>query len=338
MGTHGVAILGAGNVAKGHHRAIKDTPGADLVAVCGRNRDRTEAWVHEQGAHAAVYTDTEKMLADDRVEIVIITTPNNQHAAQTIQAAQAGKHILIEKPVALKPSDLSAMHEAVNAAGVKTMVSFVLHWNESIRMSKHLIGEGAIGNVFLVETCYWHSTPRAVPGQWMTQKETAGSVFLMGGCHAVDAARWLAGTDIVEVSAYATQGSKPWMEYPDTVTAIFKFENGVIGRVSTSMGCVMPYTFEITVMGDQGSIRDNRLYSHLFPGQSDYAVIPSQLPDSGSVHHHPFSPGMKHFIECIDRGEDTEISLANSINVHEACMAVDIAVEQGRPISLPLTA
>ena len=337
MGKHGIAILGAGNVAKGHYRAIVDTPGVELVAICGRDLERTKAWIYEQEADPVVYSDYEKMLADERVEIVIITTPNDKHAVQTIQAAEAGKHILIEKPVALTYKDLSAMHLAVKAAKVKTMVSFVLHWNESLRMTKHLIDESAIGNVFMIETCYWHSTPRAVPGQWMTRKETAGSVFLMGGCHAVDTARWLVGADIVEVSAYAVRGSKPWMEYPDTVIAIFKFANGVIGRISASMGCVMPYTFEVTVMGDKGSIRDNRLFSHFFPGQTGYAVIPTQLPDSGSVHHHPFSPGMQHFIDCIERDEDTEISLGASVNVHEACIAVDYSIEAGGPISLPLS-
>jgi predicted dehydrogenase len=337
MKNYGVAILGAGNVAKGHLKAISDTEGAELVAIGGRDHDRTLTWANEQGVSCKIYTQLAELLADDRVEIVIITTPNYQHAKQTVKAAQAGKHILIEKPVALNREDLHAMQQAVKRAGVRTLVSFVLHWNPSIRMSKHLIQQGAIGNLFMVETCYWHSTPRAVPGHWMTRKETAGSVFLMGGCHAVDAARWLVGEDIIEVSAYATEGAKPWMEYPDTVTAAVRFNNGIIGRISASMGCVMPYAFEVTLMGDKGSIRDNRIYSHLFPYQDDYAKIPTQLPDSGSVHHHPFSPGMEHFLKCIEEGRETEVSLLDSINVHEACIAVDQSAEEGHPVSLPLT-
>ena len=72
--------------------------------------------------------------------------------------------------------------------------------------TKHLIESGAIGRVFMVETSYWHRSPRAEPGHWFTRKEVAGSVFLLGGCHAVDAARWLAGADVVEVTAYSTCG------------------------------------------------------------------------------------------------------------------------------------
>jgi predicted dehydrogenase len=98
----------------------------------------------------------------------------------------------------------------------------------------------------------------------------------------------------------------------------------------------MPYTFEVTLMGTRGTIRDNRLYTDLFDGQDDYAVIPTQLPDSGSVLHHPFAPGLEHFVDCLRADNETEQSLENAINVHEVCLAVDMSVEQRRPVSLPL--
>ena len=102
------------------------------------------------------------------------------------------------------------------------------------------------------------------------------------------------------------------------------------------MGCWMPYTFEVTTMGDQGTIRDNRVYSHFFPGQTDYATIPVQLPSSGEVAAHPFTPGMQHLIECIDHQRETDISLNGSINVHEVCLAIDRSIETGQPVPLPL--
>ena len=90
-------------------------------------------------------------------------------------------------------------------------------------------------------------------------------------------------------------------------------------------------------MGTEGTIRDNRLYSNLLKGQDDYTVIPTQLPDSGSVLHHPFAPGLEHFIACLREDKDTEQNLENAVNVHEVCMAVDMSVEQRRPVSLPLS-
>lgn len=336
MKPYGVAILGTGNVAKGHLMAIQATEGAELVALGTRVRERGEAWAVEQGVSCPIYSDLESLLADEQVDIVIICTPNNQHAQQTIQVARAGKHILIEKPVALNLQDLRAMEAAVQESGVRTLVSFVLHWNPALNIAKRLVAKGVIGDVFLAETCYWHSTPRAVPGHWMTTKEVAGSVFLMGGCHAVDAARWLVGADIVEVCAFSDNKGKEWYEYPHTVSAAIKFANNAVGRISTSMGCTMPYTFEVTLMGTRGTIRDNRLYADLLDGQDDYAVIPTQLPDSGSVLHHPFTPGLEHFVACLRADKDTEQNLNNAVNVHEVCLAVDMSVEQRQPVSLPL--
>ena len=336
MKTYGVAILGTGNVARGHLKAIRDTEGAELVALGEIDREKGVAWMEEQGVSCPLYTDLDDLLSDEAVDIVIITTPNNLHAALTIQIAEAGKNILIEKPVALNLEELHAMQEAVQKAGVKTLVSFVLHWNPAISMAKNLINEGIIGDVFMAETCYWHSTPRAAPGHWMTKKEIAGSVFLMGGVHAVDAARWLVGADIVEVSAFSADKGKEWYDYPHTVEATVRFANDAIGRISASMGCIMPYAFEFTIMGTKGTIRDNRLYADIFNGQDDYAVIPTELPNSGSVLHHPFTPGLRHFVECLNEDKETELSLDNAINVHEACIAIDMSVEERRPISLPL--
>jgi len=132
---YGVAILGPGNVAKGHLMAIQATEGAELVALGVRVRERGQAWAVEQGVSCPIYSDLEQLLEDDQVDIVIITTPNNQHAQQTIQVAKAGKHILIEKPVALNLGDLRAMQAAVQESGVSTLVSFVLHWNPALNIA-----------------------------------------------------------------------------------------------------------------------------------------------------------------------------------------------------------
>ncbi len=337
MKTHGVALVGPGNVAKAHLMSIRDTERAELVAIYARNLERGQVWAAEQDVNCPVYTDLGQLLARDEVDIVILCTPNHLHASQTIQSAKAGKHILIEKPVAMNLPDLRAMQAAVHKAGVRTLVSFVLHWNPSVRMTKKLISQGAIGEVFMIETCYWHNSPRGVADHWSTKRETGGSIFLMGGCHATDTARWLLSSDIVEVSAYTTRGGKDWVEYDPTAVALVRFANGAIGRISATMECVMPYAFNITVMGDQGTIRDNRLYSHLLSGQTDFATIPTVLPDSGDVSHHPFGPGLEHFITCIDKGRETEINLDEAVNTHEVCLAVDLSAEQGRPISLPLS-
>lgn len=336
MDTHGIGIIGSGNNARAHMMAVLANSKARLVAICTDNPDQGATVAAGLGIQPKIYTDLDQMLSDHEVETVIVCTPNNLHARQATRVAQAKKNILIEKPVALNLNELHELHTAVKESGVKTQVSFVLRWNPYMRIAKKLIDDGSLGRPFMVETNYWHSTPRAAPGHWMTTRSIAGSVFLMGGCHALDAARWLAGSDIVEVSAMGTQGiGKEWYEYPHTVEALVRFEGGVIGRVSASMGCMMPYAFNVTVMGDRGTLRDNQLWSHQFSGQTDYVTIPTQMPDSGSVNDHPFAAGLEHLLTCIEQNRDTDISLSSTMNVHEALLAIDRSVEEGKPITLP---
>jgi UDP-N-acetyl-2-amino-2-deoxyglucuronate dehydrogenase len=335
MHRYGIAIIGTGNVAHGHVLALKQLANAEVVAIGALEAEEGKRWAAEHGLECPVFTDLRELLREPSVEVVLICTPSVLHAQQGIQVAQAGKHIYVEKPIAMNRVELSALARAVADAGVLSQVGFVLRWNPGLRMAQHLVSSGAVGKVFNIETCYWHATPRAIPGHWMTTRE-AGSLFLMGGCHAVDAARWLAGSDIVEVQAMSTKGNKSWYEYDPTAVALVRFANGAVGRISASMECVMPYAFNFTVMGDTGTIRDNRLFSHLLPGQTDFATIPTQLPDSGSVLHHAFAGAWENFLGCIERSEQPDLSVAGAVNTHEVCLAVDLAAEQHRPITLPL--
>src|SRR5947209_7343687 len=129
MQTLGVAVLGAGWVAGEHIRAFQNNPHTEIVAISSRTRESAEARAREQGVtDALITTDYAAVLTDPRVDIVSICSPPNLHPQHTIQAAQAGKHILIEKAVANDSESLRAMLAAVKKAGVKTIVSFVARW------------------------------------------------------------------------------------------------------------------------------------------------------------------------------------------------------------------
>ena len=125
----GVAIQGAGWVAGEHIKAYTENPHTEVVAIASRTTDGAERKLAVSGVSCRVCEAYAKMLADDAADIVSICTPNHLHAAEAIQAARAGKHILLEKPIALNLADLRALRQAVRESGVKTVVSFVLRWN-----------------------------------------------------------------------------------------------------------------------------------------------------------------------------------------------------------------
>lgn len=338
MKQYGVAIQGAGWVAEEHIRAYQRNPHTFIAAIGSRTLEGAQAKADNWGLSCPVYDDLEKMLANPEVDIVSICTPNDRHADETVLVAQAGKHILIEKPPAISLDGLRAMRSAVSKAGVKTLVGFVLRWNPLLCLARKLVEDGTLGHIVLAQIDYWHhiSGDDAPPlYRWLVLKEKAGSIFLAGGSHAVDAARWLVGSEVEEVYAYST-APKGDYDYPPTTVALLRFASGTIAKISTCVEAYTPYVFNVDLLGDKGSLRDNRLYSSNLVGQRDWATIPTIVPGSGDVSHHPFQGEIDHFVDCIVNDVESPLNLEDGAKTTEVCLAADISAAEGRPVSLPL--
>lgn len=336
----GVAIHGAGNVSTEHLRAYLNNPHVEVVAISSRTREGAERKAQQLGldpARLRLYDDYADLLADARVDALSICTPPARHAEETIRGAQAGKHLLIEKPVATNPQELPEMDEAVRRAGVKTVVSFVLRWNPLVLTIKQMIADGVFGETFFVQTAYWHNVVQSgYPGAKPGPKKSPISAMLGGGCHAMDLARYLAGSSIDQVTALAKdviQGHAA----PANTAALCHFQNGAMGYVSACTEQWMPYVFNIELFGADGAIRGNRFYSRRLPGATNWIEIPTILPDSGDVAHHPFQGEIDHFVDCIRTGHESHVNLADAVNTHQACFAADqSAANHATPVSLPL--
>jgi UDP-N-acetyl-2-amino-2-deoxyglucuronate dehydrogenase len=336
MSEIGVAVLGTGWVAGEHIRSLKKIEGCRVVGLCSRTVERAEAKAKETGASdARIYTSYAELLADSDVHAISICTPPNQHPEQVIQAARAGTHLLIEKAVANDPRSLGAMLRAVRDAGVKTVVSFVLHWNPEFLWIKRMLEEGTVGRLFLAEVDYWHNIgPQYAQYRWNVKKDIAGSALLSAGCHAVDALRWFVQDEVEEVTAYSNRVNLEY-EYDTNLVGILKFRNGAIGKTSTSLDVKSPYAFNIDLLGEKGSIRDNRIYApEFFPGQTGWIEVPTIRPDSGDVSHHPFDGELSHFIETIRKDVESPLNLEDAAKTHAVCYAMDRSAEQGRSVRL----
>ncbi len=356
----GVLVHGAGWVSTQHIMAFHNNPHTEVVAVSSRKLASARARAEEAGLEGiGLYNNYEKALAHEGVDIVSVCTPQRFHAENTIAAAEAGKHVVIEKPIANSLDEMKAMRRAVRQARVRTIVSFVLRWNPLFETIKAMVADDALGDVYYVEADYQHD----IAGWWTgweeaRKKRTGVSAFLTGGCHAIDALRWFAGrgefeaAKPVEVFAYsggyrkglrkefnylANQwvASKP-LEYDDLEVALVRFSNGAIGKVSVNYGCVMPYTFPVEIFGDKGTVRDNRVWSHKYPGQNNWVEIPAILPDSADVTHHPFQGQMDHFVDCILEEKESHCNLEDAIVSHEIAFAALTCYKTKKPVRLPL--
>jgi predicted dehydrogenase len=327
----GAAIIGCGWVAEEYVKAFENDERSEVRTLVSRNPANAERYRERYNLKCTIETDAARMLQQKDVDVVAVCTPHNVHTQYVVAAAEAGKHVIIEKPPALTPEDVVKQRDAVKKNKVKTVVSFVLHWNPLLMIIDHLIEQDALGDVFMVEVDYLH---RIWALKWYGSLEQSGTALMTAGCHAVDALRWFGRTDVEEVSAYQTKTSNP-AEYPGTISINLKFKDGKIGRSTTTFDATMPYRFNIGIYGSEGTLRNNELYApKLFPGQNDFMKIPCALPDSGDVSHHPFQGEITHFLDCILDDRRPFPDLDDAARTLAVCFAADRSAESGRPVPI----
>lgn len=334
--TWNVAIVGPGWVAGAYLDVFSKRDDVRVTRVVSSTGAGAKAFVEARNLDAAVHDSMQPVLADASVDIVGIFTPHHLHAPQAIAAAKAGKHLILEKPICLSLEELKSLREAARSTGIKSITGFVLRWNPLLEMIRRNIVAGTIGDIIFAEVDYLHSIvgkPYTKP--WHLSRKTGGTSMLMGGCHAVDAIRFLVGKPVIEVSGVQATRTRE-LEYPSTEIALLKFADGSVGKVSVCLECVMPYVFNVEVFGTKGTFRNDQFAGDLFKGQTRFASVPTITPDSSDVTHHPFAGEVDHFIRCLCDDVRPLPDIDDAAETIQICLATEMSAQQGRPIKLPI--
>ena len=274
----GVGMLGYAFMGKAHTNALKKIPHMmypppaipDLAAICGRDGNAVAEAARRYG-YARSYTDWRDMLEDETVELFDNGGPNDMHAEPCIAAAEAGKHVLCEKPLGRTAEESKAMLDAVEQAGVKHMVAFNYRFVPAIRQVRELIDSGALGRIYHYRAVYlqeWIMPHYGTPKIWRLDKDQAGSGALGDlGAHIIDLAHYLVG-DIGSVGALATtfiqerqlpDGSAAVpVNVDDAFVATVEFSNGALGTLEATRFAAGRKNHQvIEINGEKGSIRFN---------------------------------------------------------------------------------
>lgn len=273
----GVGMLGYAFMGKAHSNAFKKIPYMmypppaipKLVAICGRNEEATRAAAVRFG-YERYYTDWRALVEDEAVQLFDNGGPNDAHAEPCIAAAQAGKHILCEKPLARTAEEAKTMLDAVQKAGIKHMVAFNYRFVPAVRQMRLLIESGALGRIYHFRAVYlqeWIMPHYNMPMIWRLNKQVAGSGTLGDlGSHIIDLGRYLVG-EIESVSAMTRTFIKerPWpdgtmgtVDVDDAFAAVVSFENGALGTVeATRFAAGRKNSNVIEINGEKGSLRFN---------------------------------------------------------------------------------
>lgn len=249
----GFGMLGYAFMGKAHSNAMLKIPHMMypppaipvLEAICGRNQEATAEAARRFG-YRNMYSSWEAMLENDNVHVLDNGGPNDVHAAPSIAAAEAGKHILCEKPLARTAEESKTMLDAVNKAGVKAMVAFNYRFIPAIRQIRLLIDQGLLGQIYHFRAVYlqeWVMAHYNLPMIWRLQKDTAGSGALGDlGAHIIDLGRYLVG-DVKSVSGMTRtfiknrpfdDGGMGEVDVDDAFAAMLEFDNGALGTVEAS--------------------------------------------------------------------------------------------------------
>ncbi|MCB1235795.1 MAG: Gfo/Idh/MocA family oxidoreductase [Verrucomicrobiae bacterium] len=333
-------IIGYGWAATAHIDAINGTEQGEVTAVYSSRPLDDAAVSAAHGGNIRTYQDFGKMLAESDIDVVSITSYPNQHREQAVAAAEAGKHIILEKPIALNWEDCKAIRDAVEANNVKACVCFEIRFISQFQTVKSLVDSGMIGDIHYGEVDYYHGIgPWYGQYRWNTTRENGGTSLLSAGCHALDAALLCLGNDVEEVTSYATTSKHPIFqkyEYPTTSASILKFKSGRVGKVASVIDCLQPYYFHTHLVGSEGSILDNKIYSTKFAlRDKKWTELPVALADSGDVADHPYQAQFQAFFDALDKGEDMPLTgYRESMESFRVLFACDKSAEEGRPVRI----
>jgi len=335
MKKYNVGIIGYSWVAGAHIDAINKTSYAQVTALySSRNLSSAEISA-THGCPITCYNDLGQMLANPDIQIISICSYPEQHANQAIMAAMAGKHLIIEKPVALNWADCLAVRDAVEKAGVKVCVGFECRFSSQLLAIKSVIDQGFLGKIHYGEVDYYHGIgPWYGQFRWNTIKAAAGSSLLTAGCHAMDALLLCMGHEVEAVnsfSAFSSNEDFAKYEYPTTSVSILKFKNGTVGKVASVIDCLQPYYFHIHLVGSEGSLLDNKFHSTKLAGlnKNKWSELSMKMLDSGDVSDHPYQNQFEAFFKALDEGKDMPLTnLTEALYTHEVMFAADHSADQ----------
>lgn len=219
----GVVILGAGRISTAHARAVQDTPGATLIGIADVDKSRADKFAGEWKIEA--FTDYADALKRDDVHIVTIALPHHLHEKATVDAASAGKHVFIEKPMADTLDECNRMIQAADRHNVLLFVAHTQRFFASTIKAREILQSGEMGRpVFATDTWYKPFGLETRP-PWMLDRKLGGGMWLMDGAHQIDRTCWVLDTDVKAVKAYI---DNPYhgLKTDDAELALLELHNG----------------------------------------------------------------------------------------------------------------
>ena len=336
------AIIGCGRIAPKHAESIEALSEAELVAVCDIVPEHAQAFADKYNAEP--YTDYLEMLKRSDIDVITIATPSGLHAEIGIAAAAAGKHVLVEKPMAMTLKTADAMIEACRKAGVKLGVIHQNRFNASIKLLRKALEEGRFGNLTHGQASVrWNRNDNYyTQAPWRGTKLQDGGVLMNQSIHNIDLLQWTFGP-VESVFGYTATFMRK-IEMEDMGAAVIKFKSGAIGLIEAA-STIYPKNIEETlnVFGETGSvivggIAVNRIEVWELPDsvEEKNEIFASQEGDPPTVYGFGHRELISDLIEAIREDREPAIPGEEGRKALEIILAIYKCQETKQPVVFPV--
>ena len=334
MSQVGWGIIGCSDIVERRAgAAITAQKDSRLVAFLSRDGERAAAFARKYGAEKA-YTDPEAFFQDDAINVVYVANEVDRHAELTIAAANAGKHVLVEKPMALDRAECENMIRAADANGVRLAVAYYARFLEPAQVMKRLIDEGRLGRVVRanIRLIGLYDPSLDDPKHWRVDGNAGGNVLADTGSHRLDMLTYFLGRPIRAMG----MADRLTMDYAaaDTETGLVQFEGGI--HVTVLASANVPHSGDLSTLevhGSEGSLLADPWSTGPVTIEGDDAPpIPIALPDN---HHFPM---MDDFARAIATDRPPRFDGVDGMWATAAIEAIYRAAESGTVTDIPLTA
>ncbi|MDE2970874.1 MAG: Gfo/Idh/MocA family oxidoreductase [Acidobacteriota bacterium] len=276
----GFGLIGTGMAGGFSARELAFVEGGFLAAVCSRDPERLRAFAAGYGNPRA-HTDYRELIADPEVEVVIVTSPTGLHAEMTLAAADAGRHVLVEKPLEATVEAGERMVEHCRARGVRLGVIFQMRFGRVADMLRELLSSGGLGEIWLADA--FDKASRS-PSYYRRAAWRGTAALEGGGClmtqsiHIIDLLQHLVGPVASVIGRTATR--RHAIEVEDVATAMLRFDNGAMGVVESTTAIRPALRSRLEIHGERGTVIANAQYDHFLVWDVEGVPGPEGLPET----------------------------------------------------------
>jgi len=340
----GVGLIGSRFISSIHAEALKSVSNAAVRGVMSPSAGHAKDFAKQHGIPHH-FTDLDQLLARDDLDMVVVGAPNVYHCDVTVRAAKAGKHIVIEKPIAMNLAEADRMITACKAANVKLMYAEELCFTPKYVRMKALLDEGALGKPVLLKQSEKHDGPHA--DHFWDVERSGGGVTMDMGCHAIAFFRWLNGNNPI-ASVYAqmsTSVHNAKTRGDDNAIIILEFQNGVTALAEESWTKLGGMDDCAEIHGSEGVayadvLQGNSIQTYSTRGVG-YAVEKAGITTGWSftmyeeIWNYGFPQELQHFVDCVQHDTPPLVTGEDGRAVLEAIFAAYASAGTGRKVALP---